>query len=220
MARGPWRRRALFTAGALAAFVLACNALVLRRGLPFEKPRATIGAGPYDCALILGARVYGDGTVSPVLEDRLATGLRLYQEGKVSRLLVSGDHGKDGYDEVNAMRAWLEARGVPPAHVFLDHAGFDTYSSVMRARDVFEARRVVVVTQRFHLPRALYIARELGLVADGEPADRRVYRGIVYSEAREIASRTRAFIDVTTHRVPRHLGAKVPLAGDGRATRG
>jgi len=215
MARGPWRRRALFTPGALAAFVLACNSLVLRRGHPIANPQATIGA-----ALILGARVYGDGTVSPVLEDRLATGLRLYQEGKVSRLLVSGDHGKDGYDEVNAMRAWLEARGVPPAHVFLDHAGFDTYSSVVRARDVFDARRVVVVTQRFHLPRALYIARELGLVADGEPADRRVYRGIVYSEAREIASRTRAFIDVTTHRVPRHLGAKVPLTGDGSATRG
>jgi SanA protein len=218
MARGPWRQRIVLSLGALAVAVLACNALVLRRGLPFAEPRAASGA--YDCALVLGARVYADGTVSPVLEDRLATGLRLYREGKVSRLLVSGDHGKHGYDEVNAMRAWLEARGVPPEHVFLDHAGFDTYSSMIRARDVFGARRVVVVTQRFHLPRALYIARELGLEADGEPADLRVYRGVVYSEVREVASRTRALLDVTTHRVPRHMGAPIPLAGDGRATRG
>jgi SanA protein len=212
------RRRILLFAGALGVAVGACNLAVLRGGKPFA---ARLGQGEVaDCALVLGARVYADGTVSPVLEDRLEIGLRLYREGRARRILVSGDHGSAAYDEVNAMRRWLEARGVPEADIFLDHAGFDTYSSMARARDVFHARRVIVVTQRFHLPRALYIARKLGLEADGAEADLRRYPGALYSETREIASRTRAFLDVATHRVPRHLGPPMPLSGDGRVTRG
>jgi len=132
---------------------------------------------------------------------------------------VSCDHGTAAYDEVNAMRAWLEARGVPPRDVFLDHAGFDTYSSMWRARDVFRVHHVIVVTQRFHLPRALYLARALGLEADGAPADRQRYRGAVYLEAREIAPPVRAVVDVSTHRSPHHGGAPIPIAGDGLATR-
>jgi len=205
-------------AAALALAVAACNAAVLRGGTPFAERLADGEVA--DCALVLGARVYADGTVSPVLADRLETGLRLYREGRVRRILVSGDHRAESYDEVNAMRRWLEARGVPESDIFLDHAGFDTYSSMARARDVFHARSVIVATQRFHLPRALYIARSLGLVADGAEADRRRYPGALYSQTREIASRTRAFVDVATGRVPRHLGAPMPLTGDGRVTRG
>jgi vancomycin permeability regulator SanA len=208
-------RRPAYVCGALAALVLACNAAVIAGGTPFDASAAETA----DCALVLGARVYENGDVSQVLEDRLQTALDLYRAGKVSRILVSGDHHKDGYDEVNAMRRWLEARGVPPGDVFLDHAGLDTYSSMARAREVFRARRVIVVTQRFHLPRALYIARALGLEADGAPADRRVYRGAIWFELREIASRTRAVVDVTTHRTPRHLGPSIPISGDGLATR-
>ena len=210
------RRRAALALLGIGLAVGACNALVISGGTPIA---TAAGEEPFDCAVILGARVYADGTPSPVLEDRLATGLALYRAGRARRLLVSGDHGHDSYDEPNAMRRWLEARGVPPEHVFLDHAGFDTYSSMRRARDVFEARRILVVTQRFHLPRALYIARALGLEADGAPADLRPYRGALYSEVREVASRTRAFVDVATDRAPRHLGPKVPIFGDGRATR-
>lgn len=209
-----WRRWIGAALGACAGGVVACNAAVLAGGAP-SKGRVD----PVDCALVLGARVYAGGEVSAVLEDRLETGLALYRSGRVSRLLLSGDHGGSDYDEVNTMRRWLEARGVPPEALFLDHAGFDTYSSMRRARDVFRVRRMLVVTQRFHLPRALYIARSLGLEADGVIADRRMYRGVVYSEAREIASRTRAFVDVARDREPRFLGAPIPIFTDGRATR-
>ncbi len=212
------RRRTTVAAVTIAAVVAICNVTVLRGGTPFAAE--LLEGQTADCALVLGARVYADGAVSAVLEDRLQTALDLYQEGRVPRILVSGDHRTDGYDEVNAMRAWLEARGVPREDIFLDHAGLDTYSSMARARDVFHVRRVLVATQRFHLPRALYIARALGLTADGVPADRRRYPGALYSETREIASRTRAFLDVATHRVPRHLGAPMPITGDGRVTRG
>jgi SanA protein len=200
---------------AAAIIVVACNTAVIAGGTPIDAP----SAGVADCALVLGARVFTGGRVSQVLEDRLATALALYRSGGVKRILVSGDHGTAAYDEVNAMRAWLEARGVPPRDIFLDHAGFDTYSSMRRARDVFLARRVIVVTQRFHLPRALYVARALGLEADGAPADRRRYRGAVYLEAREIGARVRAFVDVTINRAPHHGGAPIPITGDGLATR-
>jgi vancomycin permeability regulator SanA len=218
MARFLTRRRLMFAAALVALAVAACNTVVLARGAPLADDRDR-GEAPSDCALVLGAGVHADGSVSAVLEDRLETGLALYRDRRVARILVSGDHGTDGYDEVNAMRRWLEARGVPPGDVFLDHAGFDTYSSMWRARDVFRVRRMIVVTQRFHLPRALFIARSLGLEASGAPADRRPYRGAVYHELREVLSRTRAVIDVTTRRVPRHAGAEIAIAGDGRATR-
>jgi vancomycin permeability regulator SanA len=217
MARLFTARRFATFAAAIALSAAACNLAVIAGGTPTTKHRG--GALPADCALVLGARVYEDGTVSQILADRLETALLLYRERRVARILVSGDHGRAGYDEVNAMRAWLEARGVPPRDVFLDHAGFDTYSSVVRAKEVFRARSVIVVTQRFHLPRALYIARAIGLDADGAVADRRVYPGGLCYEAREIASRTRAFIDVSTGRAPRHLGDPVPIDGDGLATR-
>ena len=193
--------------------IALCNVAVVRGGTPF----ATEEALSADCVLVLGARVYEDGTVSPVLEDRRWI---LYRDGKAPRILVSGDHHTASYDEPNAMRRWLEARGVPPEHVFMDHAGLDTYSSMARARDVFQARRVLVVTQAFHLPRALYIARALGLSAEGAPADRRMYPGMAYQHVREVASRTRAFVDVTRGRAPRHLGPSLPLTGDGRCTAG
>jgi SanA protein len=215
MARFFSMKRVLAACGVVAAAVAVCNVTVVWEGTPIVTGRTEAA----DCALVLGARVYPNGDVSQILEDRLETALELYRAGRVSRILVSGDHGKSSYDEVNTMRKWLEARGVAPGDVFLDHAGFDTYSSMVRARDVFRARSVIVVTQRFHLPRALYIARALGLEADGAAADRRLYRGAIWYEAREVASRTRAFVDVTSRRAPRHLGPAIPLSGDGLATR-
>ncbi len=208
-------RRRLAVAAAAALLIAACNVRVLAGGSPAQG-RVT---GIADCALVLGARVYDGERASPVLEDRLETALALYRGGTVQRILVSGDHGTAAYDEVNMMRAWLEARGVPPRDLFLDHAGFDTYSSVRRARDVFLARRIIVVTQRFHMPRALYIARALGLEADGARADRRRYRGAAYLEVREVGARVRALLDVTRDRSPHHGGAPIPITGDGLATR-
>lgn len=124
------------------------------------------------------------------------------------------------YDEVNAMRIYLESKGVPASRVFMDHAGVDTYSSVWRAKHVFGASRIVIVTQRFHLARAVWCARALGMEAEGSAADRHDYRGIAWLEVREVVSRTKAFVDVTTHRLPRHHGPPIDLTGDGRITAG
>lgn len=209
---GKWRRLVrLLCWGGLA--VAAANVWVLSGGrdAPVEAP---------DCALVLGAGVGPGGVPSPVLRDRLDAALDLWRAGSVPRILVSGDHRTESYDEPNAMRAYLEARGVPADVIFMDHAGFDTYSSVWRARHVFGARRLVVVTQRFHLPRALWVARSLGMEASGAPADRRLYRGMAWFEAREVVSRTKALLDVAIARSPRHAGPPIPLSGDGRATAG
>lgn len=207
-------RLVLTLAGGLAAVVLVANLAVLAGG------RRGKVLGPVDCALVLGAGVRADGSPSDVLRDRLDEALRLYRAGRVQRIIVSGDHAGPDYDEPNAMRRYLEENGVAPEAVFMDHAGLDTYSSVWRAKHVFGASRIVVVTQSFHLSRALWCARALGMQAEGSAADVRVYRGIVWLELREIASRTKALVDVGIGRTPRHRGAPIDLAGDGRVTAG
>ena len=117
------------------------------------------------------------------------------------------------------MRRFVLAAGVPPEDVFCDHAGFDTYDSLYRARDVFQVHRVIVVTQRFHLPRALYIARGLGIDASGAPCDRRRYVARHWNAAREVLARVKAFKDVALVRpFPRFLGPAIPIDGDGRAS--
>jgi SanA protein len=210
------RKRALVIGAiAFAAVVIAVNATVLVGG------RSTAAlAPPLDCALVLGAGVGEDGTPSWVLHDRLDASLALYNAGRVQKIIVSGDHQTHVYDEPNAMRVWLEARGVPASAIFMDHAGVDTYSSVWRAKHVFGASRLVIVTQQFHLPRALWVARSLGMEAEGARADRRLYRGAAWFQMREVISRTKAFVDVTSGRTPHHVGPRIPLDGDGRVTAG
>ena len=184
-------------AGALALAVLAMNLTVLHGGSDGRVD------GEVDCALVLGAGVRDDGSPSDVLRDRLDESLALYRAGRVRRIIVSGDHQSPAYDEPNAMRAYLEANGVPAQAIFMDHAGIDTYSSMWRAKHVFGASRIVVVTQRFHLARAVWLARSLGMEAEGSAADRHLYRGIAWLQVREVASRSKAFVDVTVGRTPR-----------------
>lgn len=207
------RRRLLFASLALALTVAVVNGVVLAGG------RNEGAVADADCALVLGAGVRGDGTPSDVLRDRLDAALELYREGRVTRVLVSGDHRRESYDEPNAMRRYLEEKGVPREAIFMDHAGIDTYSSVWRARHVFGADRVVIVTQEFHLSRAVWCARALGMEAEGRAADRRMYRGIAWLHAREVISRTKAFVDVRVGRAARG-GPAVDLHGDGRVTEG
>lgn len=208
------RRRLLVVLAAFAALVAAVNVDVALGGRSNGELEAP------DCALVLGAGVRDDGSPSDVLKDRLDEALDLYRTGKVLRILVSGDHQHATYDEPNTMRRYLEANGVPPAAIFMDHAGVDTYSSIWRAKHVFGAKRVVVVTQRFHLARAVWLARAMDMDAEGSAADRHVYRGIVWLEAREVVSRTKAFVDVKIGRAARHAGPAIDLAGDGRVTAG
>ncbi len=210
------KRRPVQAALAGAILVVAVNLAVFAGG---GSPRETGPSDEVDCILVLGAGVW-NGAPSPILEDRLAQALELYQAGRSSKILVSGDHQDERYDEPNTMRVWLEARGVPARDIFMDHAGLDTYSSMWRARHVFGVDRMLVVTQRFHLRRAVWTARSLGMTAEGVAADRRPYRGAAWFEIREIASRTKAFIDVHSGRAPRHVGPRIPLEGDGRVTAG
>lgn len=170
-------------------------------------------------AIILGAKVFDTGTISDVLVDRLDTGIDLYGQGKVKKLLLTGDHGRVIYDEVNTMRKYALSKGVPAKDIFMDHAGFDTYDSMYRARDVFDVKNAIVVTQEFHLSRSVYTARALGIDAIGVPADRHIYIKALNFEVRETLARAKAFIELrVTHPKPRFLGPKIPITGDGRLT--
>lgn len=171
-----------------------------------------------EAALVLGAGVSENGKLSDMFRDRIDTAVGLYMTGKVDKVLVSGDHGRKEYDEVNAAKDYLLLQGVPGEDIFLDHAGFDTYDSVYRARDVFEAKSMIVVTQGYHLPRALYIADKLGVEAVGVGADLHPYGGQYPRDLRENFAVVKAYLDVVLQSKPKYLGAKIPLTGDGSAS--
>jgi SanA protein len=172
-------------------------------------------------ALVLGAQVMPDGTPSAMLADRIAAAAELYRAHKVDKLLLSGDHSRWTYDEVGTMRRILLAQGIPAADIFTDHAGFDTWDSAQRARRVFGVDTAVVVTQRFHMARALYDARRAGLDVTGYAADRRDYgRVMPRLQLREAAARVKTLGDVIRGAEPRFLGPPVPITGDGRTSWG
>lgn len=170
-------------------------------------------------AIVPGCRVYTDGTPTATLEDRLAAALELYRAGKVEKILVSGDHAAPEYDEVNAMWRWLQTRGVPEEDVFLDHAGLRTFDTMARAAGIFGVADAVVCTQRFHLPRSVFLARRHGMEASGYVADRRRYAAHRKNAAREFFAKTVAFMDSYVFDTrPRFEGEAISIAGDGRAT--
>lgn len=171
-----------------------------------------------DCILVLGAGIRTDGSPSPMLQDRLNTGIALYQNGAAPKLLMSGDHGRKKYNEVQTMKDIALDQGVPSEDVFMDHAGFSTYDSLYRARDVFQARKVIIVTQKYHLYRALYIARSLGLDTWGVSADTRRYRGQSQRDFREILARDKDFFVSVFKPLPKYLGDTIPITGNGDLT--
>lgn len=171
-----------------------------------------------DCILVLGAGVREDGTPSHMLEDRLKTGLAVMQAGGAPKLLMSGDHGRQDYNEVGVMKAYAVAAGISGADVFMDHAGFSTYESLYRAHAVFGAERVIIVSQGYHLYRALYIARALGIEAVGVSADLRSYAGQSMREVREIVARIKDTLWCVFRPTPTYLGECVSISGDGSVT--
>ncbi|MBQ4610107.1 MAG: YdcF family protein [Clostridia bacterium] len=175
-------------------------------------------AGEYDCILVLGAGVWSGGRPSHMLADRLDVAIDAYDAGAAPKLLMSGDHGRKEYDEVNVMKEYAMAAGVPSEDVFMDHAGFSTYESIYRARDVFMAKRVLVVTQEYHLYRALYVARALGLEAEGISADLRPYRGQLRYDLREMLARCKDFAMCIFKPLPTYLGEAIPVSGSGDMT--
>ena len=170
-----------------------------------------------DCIIVLGAGIWGDKP-SPMLEDRLKEAVSLYNQNISSKIIMSGDHGKADYDEVNIMKEYAIEQGVASEDIFMDHAGFSTYESMYRAKEVFEANKIVIVTQKYHLYRALYIAKQLGIEAYGVNSDPRKYVGATYREAREIIARDKDFIKCIFKPEPKYLGETIPVNGDGNIT--
>lgn len=175
-------------------------------------------AGGYDCILVLGAGVKDDGTPSAMLKERLECALKLYKNGVSEKILVSGDHGTDEYDEVNTMKDWLKNAGVPPENIFMDHAGFSTYDSIYRAAHVFEVKKARIVTQKYHLYRALYLAEKLGIESVGTDAMQIRYGGQEMRDAREAAARIKDFFSGIFLPKPKYLGDTIPVYGSGEAT--
>jgi len=207
---------ALLLAG--AGLVTFANLLVLRAGGARE--RATLDQlDPAPVAIVLGAAVRPDGTPSHALQDRLEQAVALWHARKVRKLLLSGDHGQADYDETNAMRRFVLERGVAPADVFCDHAGFSTWDSFTRARTVFGVERAIVVTQRFHLARALYTAAAHGIEAQGVPCDQRTYGRGAWFALRECGSRTKAWLQAQGLGDDTALaGEPIAIEGDGRSS--
>ena len=202
-----------------AATVLGINGYVVLRtqGQIISVQEAAKLEG-VDCILVLGCRVYEDGTPSHMLEDRLRRSVELYEVGAAPKMLMSGDHGQQEYDEVNAMKRYAVEAGIASSDVFMDHAGFSTYESLYRAKEIFGAKKVIIVTQQYHLHRALYIARRLGLEAWGVASDYRGYAGQILRDVREILARNKDFVTGIFLPEPTYLGEKIPLTGDGDVT--
>ena len=171
-----------------------------------------------DCILVLGCYVYEDGTPSHMLEDRLKQGVALSQDGASGKLLMSGDHGQTSYDEVAAMKLFAMNQGIASEDIFMDHAGFSTYESMYRAKDIFQADKVIIVTQQYHLYRAVYIARSLGIEAYGVAADYRTYSGQFVRDVREVLARVKDFVVCVFKPEPTFRGDAIPIFGDGNIT--
>ena len=170
-----------------------------------------------DCIIVLGAGVWGNDP-SPMLEDRLLKGIELYNEKVAPKIIMSGDHGRTEYDEVNIMKEYAIKNCVLSEDVFMDHAGFSTYESIYRAKEIFGAKNIVIVTQEYHLYRALYIANQLGLNAYGANANPRKYGGQLYREIREILARNKDFVKSIFKPEPTYLGEIIPINGNGDVT--
>ena len=171
-----------------------------------------------DCIIVLGCQVKADGTPSHMLQDRLERGIELYKLGAAPKLIMSGDHGQTEYNEVGTMKQYAIDAGVPSEDIFMDHAGFSTYETVYRAKEIFDAEKVLIVTQEYHLYRALYIAESLGLDAHGVASDYRTYSGQAARDFRELLARCKDFLTSIFQPEPTYLGKTIPVSGNGDIT--
>lgn len=171
-----------------------------------------------DCVIVLGCQVKDDGSLSGMLKDRMWRALELYEAEVAPKLLMSGDHGREDYDEVGAMKNYAVENGVPSENVFMDHAGFSTYETMYRAKEIFESDKVVIVTQEYHLYRALYIAEQLGIEAYGVSSDFHNYAGQTMRECREILARCKDWAMCIFKPEPKYLGEAIPVSGNGDLT--
>lgn len=199
--------RVAYGLGVLAAAGLLVPILV-RIGVQDHLYADAYSAPPAEAVAILGASVV-DGAPSAALAARADTAIEIYRAGKARKILITGDTGDRYYDEVGAVLTYLTERGIPQKDIYLDRAGFDTYSSIYRARYIFGARTLLIATQDFHLPRAVFLARAMGIDASGVVAN----GGSDWDYVREIPATIKAILDLIVRRQPRYLGAPIPLGG-------
>ncbi|MBQ2805615.1 MAG: YdcF family protein [Clostridia bacterium] len=199
--------------------VLIANAFVKGSTAPgILSPEEAAELEDVDCIIVLGCLVKADGTPSDMLADRISVGVSLYQNGTSPKLLMSGDHGQKEYDEVNTMKSCAIEAGVPSEDIFMDHAGFSTYESIYRAKEIFGADKIVIVTQEYHLHRALYVANALGIEAYGVSADLRSYAGQTKRDLREVLARIKDMAYALFKPLPTYLGDPISLDGSGDVT--
>ncbi|HEV7563014.1 MAG TPA: ElyC/SanA/YdcF family protein [Solirubrobacterales bacterium] len=218
-----WPRLSKAVAGGAVLVVLVVigsNAYILL-STGGEATSKVAGVPPEPVAIVPGALVQADGKMSVMLGDRVRQAARLWHAGKVGKILVSGDHHTWGYDEPDTMRKALVRQGVTPRDIFEDHAGFDTWATMVRARSIFNVHDAVVVTQGFHMPRALFLADQAGIHATGLTSDLHPYGyQLEKSEVREVLSRVKAIADVTLD-TPAMAGHRIPIeTADGRESWG
>ena len=171
-----------------------------------------------DCIIVLGCKVHDDGNPSAMLEDRLRRGVELYKAGAAPKLLMSGDHGTVTYNEVQSMKQYAIDQGIVSSDIFMDHAGFSTYESIYRAKDIFQAKKIIIVSQEYHLYRAIYVANSLGIEAYGVNANYRNYSGQTSRDIREILARNKDFLTSIFKPEPTYRGDAIPIWGNGDAT--
>ena len=162
--------------------------------------------------LVFGARVYSNGIPSPILRDRLDTAIKAYESKKISRIIVSGDNSTQYYDEPTNMKKYLLDLWVPDEHVYIDYAGFDTFDSIYRAEYIFWVNDILLFTQDYHLKRAMYISKRLGLKTQWMSSDLQEYKDIDYFERRELFSRIKAFLEIEILKSkPKFLGDRIEI---------
>jgi vancomycin permeability regulator SanA len=199
--------------------VLGINAYVcLSTASQILSPEDAAGWKEADCIIILGCQVRADGTPSLMLSDRLDRGIALYKQGAAPKSIMSGDHGQTEYDEVNTMKQYAIDAGVPSEDIFMDHAGFSTYETIYRAKAIFGVKKAIIVTQEYHLYRALYIANRFDIEAQGVGADYRTYSGQLKRDIREVLARCKDFATCIWKPEPTYLGETIPVFGNGDIT--
>ena len=203
---------------AVIVIIVGINLFVKLEGERSLRSVEQVSGKSYDCIIVLGAGVYGNGEPTKILKDRLDRGIELYNAGAAPKLLLSGDNGKTNYDEVKVMKNYCLKHGVPAQDIFLDHAGFSTYESMYRARDIFGVKTAAVVTQYYHEGRSLYTAKRLGLKVVGVSAVEKQYDGDESRAVREFLAREKAFVQCIVKPKPTFLGDKIDITGDGQVS--
>lgn len=172
----------------------------------------------FDCLLVLGAGIINNERPTLMLKDRLDKSIELYKKGLAPKIIMSGDHSSENHNEVIIMKNYAIERGIPSEDIFMDHAGFCTYDSIYRAKEIFEVKKMIIVTQKYHLYRSIYIANFLGIKSYGIKSDARIYTKMPYHLLREMLARCKNFFKCIFRMKPKYLGEKISLKQSGDVT--